>query len=75
MGENDENRFGYFRKKSNEELNRIRNDLLKENREMENAKNISSFQRSEFHEDIKFNEEQISFINMILDDNSNKRGR
>lgn len=74
MNEQEENRFGYLREKTIEELKKIKNELLDDNEYMEKH-TTNSMQETEFHEDTKFNNEQIEFIDRILKEKEVKRGR
>ena len=74
MNEQAENRFGYLREKMIEELKKIKNELLDDNEYME-SHTTNSMQETEFHEDTKFNNEQIEFIDRILKEKEVKRGR
>lgn len=74
MNEQEENRFGYLREKTIEELKKLKNELLDDNEYMEKH-TTNSMQETEFHEDTKFNNEQIEFIDRILKEKEVKRGR
>ena len=65
MNENDENRFGYLRKHTIEELERIKRALLDDN-EYIASHAASSFQETDFRNETKFNNEQIDFIEKII---------
>ena len=67
MEKTNENRFGHFRNKTIEELKKIKNQLLDDNEYMATHA-ANSFQETDFHNDTKFNNEQIDFINKILDE-------
>lgn len=75
MNDYEENRFGDFREKSLEELISIREDLLEDIQFMENAKNISSEQGTEFHNDVKFDREQIDYIDSLIQEKTKGRSR
>lgn len=69
-----ENRFGYLREKTIEELKKLKNELLDDNEYMERH-TTNSMQETEFHEDTKFNNEQIDFIDKIINEKNSKGGR
>ncbi len=74
MNKQEENRFSYLREKTIEELKKLKNELLDDNEYMEKH-TTNSMQETEFHEDTKFNNEQIEFIDRILKEKEVKRGR
>ena len=67
----EENRFGYFRAMSPEELLKVRDELEKEISEYEDKlleNNISSEERSEIlNSDLPYAREQLDYVNDIVD--------
>ena len=74
MNEQEEKRFGFLKEKTIDELKKLRNELLDDNEYME-SHTTNSMQETEFHEDIKFNNEQIDYIDSVLKERDTKRGR
>ena len=67
----EENRFGYFRAMSPEDLLKVRDELEKEISEYEDKlleNNISSEERSEIlNSDLPYAREQLDYVNDIVD--------
>ena len=74
MDEQEEKRFGFLKEKTIDELKKIRNELLDDNEYME-IHATNSLQKSDFEKDIKFNNDQIDYIDSILKERDTKRGR
>ena len=73
-----ENRFGYYRNKTNEELEKEREliiNTMKEYMEILDKKNASGYQKSEIrNSDLIFEREKLEFVDKVLDERNNKRG-
>ena len=71
MDEYTENRFGYLRKLTDDEKLRMIEELQLDNQFMQKEiddKSVSGEKKSEFYNDIHFNEEKIEYLNSILNE-------
>ena len=74
MNDYKENRFKDLRTKTIDELKQIKNELLDDNEYMQTHA-TNSMQETEFHEETRFNNEQIDFIDEILKERESKGSR
>ena len=77
MDKNYENRFGYYREKDNEELEKDKEQIINDIEYLMlilDSKDAPSEQKSEIrNSDLKFEREKLEFINKILEERNNKR--
>ena len=73
-----ENRFGYYRNKTDEELEKEKELIIKSMNDymvVLDDKEASSYQKSEIrNSDLKFEREKLEFVEKVLNERNSKRG-